>query len=348
MRKNALLKFSLILLFTLLSLHYAAAQAGRGKARIAGVVLDEQGNPIASAKVVIELTGREQAERETTADQKGEWGFLGLGSGNWRITATATGYVPTTMNFFVSQIGRNPKITLTLKKIVEMETEESVIMDEASLGLIEQANQFFLEGKYDEALALLNQFLEKNPEAYQTHINIGDCYKEKREYDKAVEEYNLVIEMAKKDEEMGKEMTAKALAGIGECYLRREDFEKAQDFFKKSIELLPDNEILAYNVGEIYFSNRKLDEAIQYYALASKIKPDWSISYYKIGLVYLNKTEYDKASESFKKFLELEPDSEMAGTVRNMLEYLEKIKKIEAEVSALGFFPGFEARPGRG
>ena len=40
MKKNALLKFSLIFLITLLSFHYDAAQAGRGKARIAGVVLD--------------------------------------------------------------------------------------------------------------------------------------------------------------------------------------------------------------------------------------------------------------------------------------------------------------------
>jgi len=327
MKKNALLKFSLIFLITLLSFHYAAAQAGRGKARIAGIVLDEQKNRIASSKIVIELRGRDTAVRETTTDQKGEWSLIGLGSGNWRITATADGYVPATMIYFVSQIGRNPKITLTLQKIIETEAGDGIIKDEASLDLIDQANQLFLEGKYDEALALLVQFLETNPEAYQTHINIGDCYKEKGEYEKAIEEYNLALEMAKKDEELGKEMIAKAMAGIGDCYLRREDFEKAQSFFKESIELLPDNEILAYNVGEIYFSSQKMDEAIQYYALAIKIMPDWSPPYYKIGLVHLNKAEYEKAKENFTKFLELEPDSELAGTVRNMLDYLEKIKK---------------------
>lgn len=325
MKKNALLKFPLILLFTLLSLHYATAQAGRGKARIAGVVMDEQRSPIASAKIVIELSGMDQAVRETTANDKGEWGFLGLGSGNWKITATADGYVPAAQNYFVSQLKKNPKIVLTLKKIIP--TEESVIEDDASLDLIEQAGQFFSEIKYDEALALLQQFLEINPNAYQTHINIGDCYKEKGEYEKAEEEYNLALESAKTDEKLGKEMMAKALSGIGDCYLRREDFEKAQSFFKESIELLPDNEILAYNVGEIYFSSQKMDEAIQYYALAIKIKSDWSLPYYKTGLVYLNKTEYERAGENFKKFLELEPESEFAGQVKNMLEYLEKIKK---------------------
>lgn len=59
---------------------------------------------------------------------------------------------------------------------------------------------------------------------------------------------------------MGKEMTAKALAGIGECYLKKQDFESGQNYFKKSIEAYPENELIAYNVGEIYFSNRKLGE----------------------------------------------------------------------------------------
>jgi tetratricopeptide (TPR) repeat protein len=325
MKEKAILRFFLILIFTLLSLHYAAAQAGRGKARIAGVVKDEQGNRIASAKIVIEIRGRHQAVRKTTANKKGEWSIMGLGSGNWRITATADGYAPADIMYLVSQIKLNKKITLTLKKIIEV--REPDLKNEVSVGLIEQADQLFLEGKYDEVLALLNQFLEINPEAYQTRISIGDCYKEKGEYEKALEEYNLALETAKNDEKLGKEMTAKALSGIGDCYLRRGDFEKAQNFFKESIELLPDNEILAYNVGEIYFSNQKMDEAIQYYALTIKIKPGWSHPYYKIGLVHLNKTEYEKAEENFNKFLELEPYSELAGTVRNMLIYLEKIKK---------------------
>jgi len=287
--------------------------------------MDEQGNPIASAKIVIELRGRDQAVRETTANQKGEWSLIGLGSGNWRITATADGYAPAGINYLVSQLVKNPKITLTLKKIIE--AGETDLKDEISLGLLEQANQLFSERKYDEVLALLNQFLEINPEAYQTHINIGDCYKEKGEYEKALEEYNLALETAKNDEKLGKEMTAKALSGIGDCYLKRGDFEKAQSLFKESIELLPDNEILAYNVGEIYFSNQKMDEAIQYYALTIKIKPDWSLPYYKQGLVYLNKTDYENAKVNFQKFLEIDPNSEFAGSVKNMLDYLEKIKK---------------------
>jgi tetratricopeptide (TPR) repeat protein len=323
-KEKAIMQFFLILIFLLVNVHFAAAQAGRGKARVAGAVLDEQGNPVPKVKIVLELMARDTATRETTTNKKGEWTFIGLGSGNWQLMATAEGYVPTQTSVFVTQIGQNPKVVVTLKKITQV--DES-ITNKTDLALIEEASQLFSDRKYDDALSLLQEFLANNPTAYQTHINIGDCYKEKGEYEKAEEEYDLALESAKTDEESGEEMMAKAMAGKGDIYVRKGDLEKAQNYFKESIELLPENEILPYNVGEIYFANQKLDEAIEYYDIAIRIKPDWSPPYYRQGLVYLNKANFAKAEENFTKFLEVDPSSELADQVRSMLDYLEKIKK---------------------
>jgi len=321
MKQKAIFRLFFILMLALLTAQYAAAQAGRGRARLTGNVIDEERNPIASAKVMLNLLGRETTARETTTDKDGEWSFMGLGSGNWRITVTAEGYIETFQDTNVSQISRNPKITITMKKSVETHSLHD------DLGLIEKAGDLFEERQFEEALALLQQFMENNPEAYMTHINIGDCYKEMEEYEKAEAEYNLALEAAQTDEKMGKEMAAKATAGKGDIYLKKGEFEQAQELFEKSIELLPDNEILAYNVGEIYFSNRNLEEAITYYGIAIRIKPDWSLPYYRQGLVYLNKEDYSNAEANFRKFLEIDPGSELAGSVRSMLDYLEKIKR---------------------
>jgi len=321
-------KFQLFLGLTMalfFCFHSASPQAGRGKARLNGLILDEQGNPVVSAKVEIVLLQTEHVQRETTTDKKGEWVFIGLGSGNWQISVSAQGYIPTITTVFVSQIEKNPKVVLKLKR-PEL-TKDAVIRDEASLAFIDKATQLFNEKDYDGALGVLEQFLAQNPTAYQAYILVGDCYREKGDFDKAIDTYNKAIEEAKKDEKMGKEITAKGLAAIGDCYLRKGDFEKTQSFFKQSIDTYPDNETLAYNVGEIYFSSQKLDEAIQYFTIATKIKPDWAPPYYKLGLVNLNKADYEQAKENFKKFVELEPDSELAAQAKNILEYLEKIKK---------------------
>jgi len=309
----------------LLLVHEGVAQTGRGKARLGGTVIDEARNPIASAKVVLQFRKDQSVQREMTANKKGSWSFLGLGSGIWRVSVTAEGYQPLSRYVEVSQIELNPKVILTMKKLES--GEASAIKDEASLAFIDRANQLFNEKNYDEALTVLQQLLEKNPNTYQIHILIGDCYREKGNFDKALETYDKAIEEAKKDEKTGKEIIAKALAAIGDCYFKKGDFETAQSFFEQSIDTNPGNEALAYNVGEIYFSSQKLDEAIKYYTIATQIKPDWPSPYYKLGLVNLNKTDYEKAREHLKKFLELEPNSELSVQVKNILAYLEKIKK---------------------
>ncbi len=325
MRIKSFFKLSLFIVIVLCFASFILAQAGRGTARISGVVKDEQGNGIKSAKIVIEFLEDAQVMREITVNKKGEWAIMGLGTGTWRVTASAEGYISVYKDVYIHQLEINPKITLILKKTTR--SDQAMIEDESSLGFLEKTNQLFTEKKYDEAIALLKQFLEINPNVYQAFISIGDCYREKGELEQALEEYNKALEQAKKDELMGMEMTAKALARIGECYMRKEDFETAQDYFKLSIESYPENEILAYNVGEIYFSNQRIDEAIYYFELSTQIKSDWGLPYLKLGYAYLNKGDYEKAKLNLNKFLELDPESPEAPTVENMIDYLEKIKK---------------------
>jgi len=325
MRIKSFFKLTLFIVTVLCFTSFILAQAGRGNARISGVVKDEQRNSIKSAKIVIEFLEDAQVMRQITVNKKGEWAIMGLGTGTWRVTASAEGYISVYKDVYIHQLEINPKITLILKKTTR--SDQAMIEDESSLGFLEKTNQLFTEKKYDEAIALLKQFLEINPNVYQAFISIGDCYREKGELEQALEEYNKALEQAKKDESMGMEMTAKALARIGECYMRKEDFETAQDYFKLSIESYPENEILAYNVGEIYFSNRRIDEAIYYFELSTQIKSDWGLPYLKLGYAYLNKGDYEKAKLNLNKFLELDPESPEAPAVENMIDYLEKIKK---------------------
>jgi len=301
----------------------AWAQAGRGKGRLSGSIVDESQNGIPSAKIVCEFIENMELKKEATSNKKGEWAVLGLGTGMWKVTASKDGYIPSFSEVYVRQLERNPRVTLSLKKI---EGGGALLKIQGSLNMLEQANVLFKEQKYDEAISLMQQFLEQNPEAYQAYTSIGDCYREKGDTDQALENYQKVLELAKEDEAMGKEMTARALAGIGECYFKIEDFEKAQSYFEQSIEAYPENEILAYNVGEIYFSTQKIDEAIHYFTISTQIKPDWPLPYLKLGYVYLNKGDYSKAEANFKKFLEMDPNSPEAPTVQNILEYIAKIK----------------------
>jgi len=211
------------------------------------------------------------------------------------------------------EMGMNPILRMGLTSVMEK-------------NFFEKANQLFNEEKYEEAIAAYQEFLEKNPEIFQVHFSLGNCYKELGNTEQALQEYQLVLE--KTDAEKDHKLRAKTLAAIGESYLKKEDLDSAQNYFKKSLDLDPQDEILAYNVGEIYFSHQKLEGAVEYFELASKIKPDWPDAFYKLGLVYLNLTDYEKAKENLKKFLELESDTERSASVQNILNYIENMNQI--------------------
>ena len=322
MKAKVLKKLGVMIIIGFLAAGLTFSQAGRGIGRIGGVVVDLEGKPIEGVKVSIVFSEDENLKFETTTNKKGEWSFIGLGTGNWNMTAAAKGYLPFNKPLYISQLSVNPKVTVKLQKTTK--GDSSFIQDETTFIFLEKGNQLFKEAKYDEAIASYQQFMEKNQAAYQVQLSIADCYLEKGEFEKALEFYNKVIEQAKTDQALGKEMTAKAQAGIGNCYLKQNKLQEAQDYFKQSVDNTTNDEILAYNVGEIYFKNQNYDEALRYFGLAAQIKPDWPDPYLKLGYVYLNKTDYANAISKLEKFLTLEPEGERAALVKNILEAIKK------------------------
>jgi tetratricopeptide (TPR) repeat protein len=311
----------LLALIIVLAAGISLAQAGRGVGRVGGFVTDLADKPLEGVKVKIVFSQNPALIFEAVTNKKGEFSFLGLGTGNWNMTVFLGGYDPVTQSLYVSQLAVNPKVLVKMKKA---EKVGGIIEDEASFAFLDRGNQLFREQKYDEALAQYEQFLQKNPLAYQVKINIGDCYREKGDFDKAAEIYNKIIEQAQADRAMGKDMAAKALAGLGSIMIKQNKIPEAQEYLKRSIESSPKDEVLAYNVGEICFSNQALDEALKYFELSSTIKPDWPDPYLKIGYVYLNKADNASAVAKFEKFLTLEPEGERAALVKNILNAIKK------------------------
>ena len=309
-------------LLLLLTAGFALGQAGRGVGRLGGVVVDLEGNPIVGAAVSLVFSQEENLKFEGKTDKKGEWSFLGLGTGAWILTAVAEGYDPVSQSVQVSQLNINPKVTVRLQKASR--PGGAFVEDEKTLEILERGNQLYQDLKFEDAIAAFQEFKALNPKAYQVDLNIADCLREMGEYDKAIETYDNVIALASADAVAGRVIVAKAQAGIGNTYLKQNKIQEAQDFFKKSIENSPKDEVLAYNVGEIYFSNANMDEALKYFSLAAEIMPEWPDPYLKLAYVYLNKGDNANAIQQLEKFLTLEPEGERAGLARNILAAIKK------------------------
>jgi tetratricopeptide (TPR) repeat protein len=322
MSNHSIKRWTVLVGLLVLAAGFASAQAGRGVGRIGGFVTDLEDKPIEGAKVIITYSQNASLKLECLTNKKGEWSFLGLGTGNWNMVSYAKGYDPVNQPLYVSQLAVNPPVRIKLKK--SEKPGGGLIEDETSFAFLENGNKFFQEGKYDEAVVQYETFIQKNPLAYQVRLLIGDCYREKGDFEKATVVYNEIIEKSKTDAALGKDMMAKALAGLGNIMLKQNKLPEAQDYFKQSIEASPKDEVLAYNVGEIFFSNQGFDEAIKYFTLATQIKPEWPDPYFKLGMVYVNKADNANAIAKLEKFLTLEPDGDRALQARGILGVIKK------------------------
>lgn len=306
------------------------AQEGRGRGRVRGTVQDTAGNFLEGVKIVAEHL-QYGTTFESTSDDKGNWAVAGLGTGYFRFTATLEGYTPVYHEMRVSQFARNnPPIVFTLKKIeVAPISDMPAIEDDAAIVLFEEGNMLFEQKKFAEAAVKFEEFLTKNPTVFQVNINIGNCYKEMGEYEKAIQAFNAVLEKVKEEKGSieGDEGAARALASLGETYMKKGDLDKASEYLTQAIEMFPDDETLAFNIGEIYFQQQQTDKAIEYYAKAAQINGKWAPPHRQMGYAFLNKGDYRSAIDSFKKFLEVAPDDALAPTIANLIPKLEELIK---------------------
>lgn len=321
--KFVICAFFLILGF---SAHALYSQEGRGSGRLKGVVVDEAGNPIEGAKITLEYMNFSHT-KTTVTDSKGEWAIIGLGLGEVTVAAEKEGFIKSFIQFQVSGARKNPMQKIVMKRIGE--SSQATGISDSSKDLLLQGNSLFDEGRFAAALTLYQEFVNTNPQLYKVRLNLGNCFMELQEYDKAIAEYQKVLEgvNAEPADKRDNKLMAQLYASIGDAYLRQDRFKEAEEYFVKSMDIDPSDDALAYNVAEIMMNANKIDEAIRYYEMTIRIKPDWPKSYLKLGYAWLNKGEKQKAIEAFNRVIEIGPPEDP--DVVQAKEVIKQISKIK-------------------
>ncbi len=144
---NKLKILSLLSLFLLFSVYSLFAQEGRGNARLKGVVVDKDGNPIEGATVFLESLTH-NLSMTTKTDKRGVWSFLGLGKTLVKITVTKEGYEPSIIPNLQISAFKNPDQEIVLYEIKERGVEE----DPKTIYL--KGEKLYNEGDYKKAIEM--------------------------------------------------------------------------------------------------------------------------------------------------------------------------------------------------
>jgi len=146
---------------------------------------------------------------------------------------------------------------------------------------------FFL---FSYASAQQKQIRSKNAEFYESQ---GLAYLEKRQYDKAILDFNKALKMNPAD--------AYAYQNRGRAYGEQGQYDLAISDYTKALEINPTYGDAYFNRGLIYHAKGQYDLAIADYTKALEINPRGAGIYYARGFIYYCKKKYEKSWADVKK-----------------------------------------------
>jgi tetratricopeptide (TPR) repeat protein len=133
------------------------------------------------------------------------------------------------------------------------------------------------------------------------YYNRGVIYKERKEHQLAINDYNQAISLSKNSSDLCRYYNSR-----GNAYSSAENIEQAEKDYLYAIELDPNNPDPYQNVGVMYRADLELyDKAIQYLTSAIELNPRREHTYLNRGLAYDMLGEYEKALWDLNKTFEL-------------------------------------------
>ncbi|MCC7240322.1 MAG: carboxypeptidase regulatory-like domain-containing protein [Acidobacteria bacterium] len=306
--------FSATVMALVLSALPAAAQVGR----IGGTVKDQSGQPIKGATVVAENPDSAPSSLTATTDDRGRYSMIGLKAGTWKVTASAPGFEPSAGNVPIKTIGAPmPPVDFTLAPGASGPSGALAGVNTKELqGELDKAEAMVNTKDYAGAIAIYEGMLAKVPALTALHMQIGNLYRQQKQYDQAIASYKKVP--------AGDANSNKARIEIGMTLLEKNDLAGAEAALMEVANSTSADKEVFYNLGEVKFARGETDEAVKYYQRASDIDPNWGKPLFKLGLARLQKADTAGTLEIMNKLIQVDPNSPEAAQAKSLIEQLKK------------------------
>lgn len=157
---------------------------------------------------------------------------------------------------------------------------------------------------YTNVETLWRTTIERNPQAWMAHNNLGTVLLQKGQVDEAIVHFQKAFEI--------KADNLEARANLGSALLHKGELDEAIAQYYKAIEIKPDSALAHYDLANVLLQKGQVDEAIAHYEKAIEIKPDDADVYNNLGVVLFQKGQVDQAIADYQKALEINPQNVQA------------------------------------
>lgn len=286
-----------------------SAQDWKGQGRLSGKVTDAEGNPIAGAKVKLDLPERGGGTTITT-NKDGKWALGGIAAGNWQIDFEAEGYARRAISVpLPAEAARLNPIVIALQKAGPKPTDPAVVSD------LDAAEAAFKDGRYAEARAGFTKLLAELPDqAVSLHQRIGLCAVQEKDFAGAVASFEQVLAAQPENQQM------RAIAA--QAALEGGLVDKGRTLLAGLDESTITNPDVFFNMGVNFLNANAPDDAIRFFGLAIARDAAYVDGYYRRGLAFLQTGRKDECRADFEKVVALAPDTPMGEMANKALESL--------------------------
>ncbi len=289
----------------------AAAQDWKGQGRVQGMVVDEDGKPIAGAKLTANNPER-GGGTSLSADNKGRWVLGGIAPGTWEIDVEAEGYE--TKRISINLPGESSRLAPVRVPLVKAAARSGASSTELAAAA-SAADEAFKAGRYAEARAEYEKVLAQRPDlAGLIHQQIGFSYIREKQPAKAVEHLEKVLEREPANH------SVRAIAA--QAALEGGMVEKGRQLLAALDTSVIDNADVFFNLGVNFLNAGQSEDAITWFGRAIQLDPSHVDAYYRRALAGLGLGRNTEARADFQKVIELQPEGSMAELSRKALEQI--------------------------
>ncbi len=155
-------------------------------------------------------------------------------------------------------------------------------------------------GLYRDAMTLYQATLEKNPDCWIAHNNLGNVLDKAGRTKDAIEHYEQALRLNPDFPE--------AHYNLGNVLDKAGRTNEAIGHYEQALRLNPDFSEAHHNLGNVLDIAGRRKEAIEHYEQALRLNPDYPDAHYNLGLTLANAGRLREAIEHYKQSLRLRPD----------------------------------------
>lgn len=166
---------------------------------------------------------------------------------------------------------------------------------------VDKALEFYKDGKYNEAIDAFSTVLETEGDNAEIYNNIGLCYANLGEDEKAEKNYLKAQELNPK--------LPQVYINLADIYYKEKDMGSGIELMSQGIYEMPDNLVFRHYLARFYMEDAKLDLAIDELEHILEKQPENYDVYYDLARVHFELGNYACAIENFENVLEYKSEN---------------------------------------